>query len=307
MISVKNLSHDYYKYRALQDIDVEFKKHAITALVGPNGAGKTTLIKCMVGLMKPTQGEIYIDDLNVYEHPREAHRKLAYLPDFFGLYDNLTVKQHLQYAAGCHAMDATLVDEAIQRTIDQISLGDKLNEKANALSRGMRQRLAIGQAIISRPDYLVLDEPASGLDPEARLSLSKLFLKLRDEGMSLIISSHILAELEEYATELVVIRDGVLFQEKTQTSFEKLEAENLLGLVISCLDDKAGLIASIKAYAPGINLQEERRGVRIWFSDDKDKQVALLKYLVEKGHRIFHFEAMEKRMQDRYFESIENN
>ncbi|MCB0509426.1 MAG: ABC transporter ATP-binding protein, partial [Bacteroidetes bacterium] len=188
MISVKNLSHDYYKYRALQNIDVEFKKHAITALVGPNGAGKTTLIKCMVGLMKPTQGKVFIDDINVYEQPREAHRKLAYLPDFFGLYDNLTVKQHLQYAAGCHAMDASLVDEAIQRTIDQIALGDKLNEKAIALSRGMRQRLAIGQAIISRPDYLVLDEPASGLDPEARLSLSKLFLKLRDDGMSLIIS-----------------------------------------------------------------------------------------------------------------------
>lgn len=305
MIEIKNLTHDYYRYRALHDINLGFKKNEITALVGPNGAGKTTLIKCLVGLMKPTEGTVLIDGIDVYEQPRLAHTKIGYLPDFFGLYDSLTVKQHLQYAAESHEIAAEMIPAAIQTTVDQIGLLDKLHVKSSALSRGMKQRLAIGQTIISKPDYLVLDEPASGLDPEARLSLSKLFINLKNDGMSLIISSHILAELEEYATELVVIREGKLFSESDLNKVNYSDAANMVNVFIDAIDDKAQLIAAIKAYDESLVLAEEKRGIKLQFTDDKDAQVNLLKHLIERKIKVFKFEAQEKRMQDKYFDSIE--
>lgn len=305
MIEIKNLRHDYYRYRALQDINLTFKKHEITALVGPNGAGKTTLIKCLVGLMKPTEGTILIEGIDVYKEPRLAHTKIGYLPDFFGLYEGLTVRQHLQYAAESHELEKSLIANAIQTTVDRIGLGDKLDAKASALSRGMKQRLAIGQTIISQPAYLVLDEPASGLDPEARLSLSKLFIKLKDEGMSLIISSHILAELEEYATELVVIRDGKLFAENDLDQVIYSETPSLVNLYIDALDDKAQLIAALHSFDANILFVEEKRGVKLQFADDKDAQVSLLKHLIAQKIQVFRYDAQGKRMQDKYFDSIE--
>ncbi|MGB1247509.1 MAG: ABC transporter ATP-binding protein [Chitinophagales bacterium] len=304
MIEIKNLTHDYFGHRALDKVNLTFKKNEITALVGPNGAGKTTLLKCLCGLMKPTEGEIFIEDINVYEKPREAHTKVGYLPDFFGLYDSLTVRQHLQYAAESHNMETSLIEEAIVRTAQQINLEDKLEEKAAALSRGMKQRLAIGQVVIFKPDYLVLDEPASGLDPEARVSLSKLFIQLKNEGMSLIVSSHILAELEEYATELVVIRDGKLYKTESDIDETKVTDTSNIWIEVETLLPNSAVLPVIKEYNPAMKCVEQSNGLRIFFSQDKDEQVKFLEFLTTKKCMPYRFNPLQRKMQDRYFESI---
>ena len=208
MIDVRNLVFEYPTKRALHDVNCTIRAGSITALVGPNGAGKTTLIRCIVGLHAPLSGTVLLDGIDVHEHPRECHRRMAYLSDFFGVYDGLSVRHCLTYTARAYGVAPAQVRSTVRRVAEQLGIVDRLSEKAGALSRGLRQRLAIAQAIVHSPAFVVLDEPASGLDPEARQSLSALLTSLRDTGMTLLVSSHILAELEDYCTDMIIMRDG---------------------------------------------------------------------------------------------------
>ena len=192
---VAGLRFEYPGVRALDDVTFSLARGSVTALVGPNGAGKSTLLRCMAGLDAPVVGAIRIDGVDVLESPREAHRKLGYLSDFFGVYAALTVRQCLAHAAAIHGDRDAPLD--VERTAARLGLADRLDAAAGTLSRGLRQRLAIGQAIIHSPRLLLLDEPAAGLDPEARAALAALFRDLRSDGMTLVVSSHILSELEE--------------------------------------------------------------------------------------------------------------
>ncbi len=208
MISVNDIVFDYPDKRALHGVSVEVPQGAVLALVGPNGAGKSTLMRVIAGLEEPVAGHVVLDGISVLEQPRLAHRRLGYLSDFFGLYDELTVRQCLVHAASIRAVAPGELDAAVQRTARRLNLQARLDETAGSLSRGLRQRLAIAQAIVHEPAVLLLDEPAAGLDPEARGSLSALFRQLQQQGMTLVVSSHILAELEEYSSHMLAIRDG---------------------------------------------------------------------------------------------------
>lgn len=208
MIKVSHLYYDYPGLRALDDVSFELPAQSITALVGPNGAGKTTLLRSMAALDEPTAGQIVIDGIDVWEYPREAHLRMGYLPDHFGLYQELTALQCLTHAAWTHGLRGDEARQAVQWAIAQVDLEPQLLKLASTLSRGQRQRLALAQAIVHKPKVLFMDEPASGLDPQARASLSSLMKGLAAQGMTLLISSHILAELETYCTAMLVLEQG---------------------------------------------------------------------------------------------------
>jgi ABC-2 type transport system ATP-binding protein len=208
MIHVRDLVFDYLGHRALHGVSVDIPKGTVTALVGPNGAGKSTLLRCMAGLDTPLSGSITVGGVDVQEHPREVHTQLGYLSDFFGLYQDLTVRQCLSYAAASQGIANKHIDKRVQDVARFLNMSDKLQSLSGNLSRGQRQRVAIGQAIVHMPKVLLLDEPASGLDPEARADLSVLFRNLQTMGMTLVVSSHILSELDEYCTHILSIRDG---------------------------------------------------------------------------------------------------
>jgi ABC-2 type transport system ATP-binding protein len=208
MIRVQDLVFDYPQHRALHGVSVEIPAGTVTALVGPNGAGKSTLMRCMAGLDTPLSGSIMVDGVDVQEHPREVHKKLGYLSDFFGLYQSLTVQQCLSHAAAAQGIAGAHIANRVQEVARFLHLTDKLQSLSSNLSRGQRQRVAIGQAIVHMPKVLLLDEPASGLDPEARADLSALFRTLQARGMTLLVSSHILSELDEYCTHILSIREG---------------------------------------------------------------------------------------------------
>jgi ABC-2 type transport system ATP-binding protein len=218
IISVKNLDFEYFDKKALDNVSFEIGEGAITALVGPNGAGKTTLLRCLAALSKPKAGTVIINGIDASENPRDIHREVGYLSDFFGLYDQLTVRQSLEFMANSRIDHDKEIDKAIEKTIERSGVSDFINKKISSLSRGMRQRVGIAQAIIHTPKILLLDEPASGLDPEARHSLSLLMKELRDSGMVIIVSSHILAELEDYSNEMIVIQNGKLIEHKALSS-----------------------------------------------------------------------------------------
>lgn len=208
MIEIKNLSFRFGTHRALNELSFTIPEGSITALVGPNGAGKTTLMRCMSALAHPTEGQVLIDGIDSSEDPHACHRLLGFLADNFGLYEELTVEQSLAYFAAAHQMDQQRVEEVLE----QVNLTDKKKEQIKSLSRGMRQRVGIAQAIIHLPKYLILDEPASGLDPEARIQLAELFKQLNKAGITLLVSSHILAELDQYANHLIVLKEGKLVE-----------------------------------------------------------------------------------------------
>ena len=220
MINIENLYFHYDERQVLHDISVQLPQGSITGLIGPNGAGKSTLMRCMAGLENPSSGKVLLDGQPVLENPRESYAKLGYLPDNFGLPQNLTVLECLTYAASSRGVSVKNLPEILSETVQLLGLEDKLGSFISELSRGQKQRVGIGQVIIHKPKFLLLDEPASGLDPEARHELSLLLLKLQKEGMTILVSSHILSELDEYCSHMLVIKQGRI------QAFQALQDEN---------------------------------------------------------------------------------
>jgi ABC-2 type transport system ATP-binding protein len=213
-ITVSGVSYLYPGTRALDHVSFGIERGSVTALVGPNGAGKTTLLRCLAGLDAPLSGAIRVAGIDVLEEPRLARSRLGHLSDFFGLYDALTVRQCFTHAASTHGVAPTAVASTVAMTAERLGLAGRLENRCSELSRGLRQRVAIGQAIVHAPQVLLLDEPASGLDPEARHALANLFNGLREQGMTLVVSSHILAELDEYSTHMLVLRTGKVVEHR---------------------------------------------------------------------------------------------
>ena len=206
LLRISNLRFGYDDDALFENFSLDIPAQSITALVGPNGAGKSTLLHCITGFLRPFAGEIRLAETPIFNDIENARRQMGYLSDDFGLYDQLTARQNMASIATAHGKD----DNRILSAAADANLNDLLERYPNTLSRGQRQRLGIAMAILHSPLLLLLDEPASGLDPIARGDLSSLLKRLRDNGTTLIVSSHILSELREYATHYAIIDKGAL-------------------------------------------------------------------------------------------------
>ncbi len=302
MIVVEDLVFEYPTKRALHDISLEIGKGSITALVGPNGAGKTTLIRCLVALATPFSGRVFFDGIDVHKHPREVHRAMGYLPDFYGLYEDLTVRQCLTYIAAVQGSDPLKRETLVESAARKLSIHDRLDEKSGTLSRGLKQRLAIAQAIIHDPAFLVLDEPASGLDPDARYQLSKLLQQLRDSGMTLLVSSHILAELEDYSTHMVVIRDGKIVDQRAIAGTADVTQSRRIMVALAAPHDAFEKTLVSAAGVTGVHIDGRIARCRLE-GGDVAKQV-LLRTLIEAGLPVAEFSEETERMQETYMATI---
>lgn len=302
MIIIDDLVFEYPTKRALHDINLVIERGRITALVGPNGAGKTTLIRCLVALNTPFAGSVLFDGVNVHDHPRDIHRRVGYLPDFYGLYDELSVRQCLWYVAASQGLADTGAAQKIQTTAERLEIADRLDDKAGTLSRGLRQRLAIGQALVHDPEVLILDEPASGLDPESRHLLSKLLVRLRDDGMTLLVSSHILAELEDYSDQMVIIEEGRILDSRPVNATNA--ASNARRLRVRVAEGGEKLSAKLNTL-PGVSsLKAEGETCRFIFSGDAEAQRALLSRLVRSNLPVVEFAEEAERLQEAYITAL---
>lgn len=297
MIEVKNLIFEYPTNRALNDVSFTIERGTITALVGPNGAGKTTLMRCLTALSTPLSGEIHINNIDIFEHPRELNKIVGYMPDFFGLYDQLTIRQALRYFALAYQLEETSIEKRIVEVVEQLNLTEKLDEKLGALSRGMRQRVAIGQAIIHNPELLILDEPASGLDPEARSALAQLFRNLNEAGMTIIVSSHILSELDEYANNLIMLRNG-----KISTKNEE-EAQSEKNFIISVSEGFKELCDKLTSKKEVTILEIGKDACTIQL--EGISQQVLLKELIKEGVQIKDFYEKKVKLQEQYMNLLQ--
>src|SRR5215210_7059968 len=193
---------------AVAGLDLAVEEGEIFGLVGPNGAGKTTTLRILATLLAPTSGEAEVAGVSVRRNPDDARRVLGYMPDVFGVYDDMKVWEYLDFFARCYGIPGARRRRMIGDLLDLVDLGDKRDAYVQGLSRGMQQRLCLAHALVHDPDVLLLDEPASGLDPRARVELRELLRELRSLGKTIVISSHILPELEELCTSLAIIDHG---------------------------------------------------------------------------------------------------
>ncbi len=302
MIKISGLTFDYPGHRALNDVSLTVEPGSVTALVGPNGAGKTTLMRCIAGLETPLSGSIHVDGMDVIEEPREVHRIMGYLSDFFGLYQELTVAQCLEYAAASQGLAEEAIPEAIRTTAEQLDLSDRLQQASGSLSRGLRQRVAIGQAIIHKPKVLLLDEPASGLDPEARNHLAALFRQLQAGGMTLLVSSHILAELDEYSTHILSLRDGCVLENRPLAATHLPGTQRNLRVTLAAPDNR---LAAWLEQQPGIKPHDSGEDyAQIGFEGDLAAQAELLAELVKAGFAVSSFAEHKENLQQSYLRSV---
>ena len=210
MIELMHLRKEYDALLAVDDVCLTVPQGEIFGLIGPNGAGKTTTIRMAAGLLAPTMGRAMVAGVDVAQEPERAQQYIGYLADFFALYEDLKVWEYLDYFAHAYKLPESEISSRINEVITQVNLEIKRDEMIRGLSRGMKQRLGIARAIIHRPKVMLLDEPASGLDPKARLELRNLLRSLRDQGATILISSHILTELEGFCTSIGIMERGRL-------------------------------------------------------------------------------------------------
>lgn len=301
MIEIRDLVFEYPGHRALHGVSLDVEKGAITALVGPNGAGKTTLLRCMAALETPYAGRVAIAGLDTREAPRAIHARLGYLPDFFGLYDALSVRRCLFYAARAHGITAADANAAVLAAAARVALSDRLEQAAGALSRGLRQRLAIAQAIVHRPAVLLLDEPAAGLDPQARRDLSQLLLSLKTDGMTLVVSSHILAELEDYSDRMVIVDHGRIAGGETIALRDA--AVTRLRVVLAV--PRAGLRDFLTGHGAQV-LQADDTHALLSLSGGAEERSRLLTALVGGGFAVSEFAGEARNLEDVYFSKVKS-
>ena len=210
MLRIDRLTKNYGKFPALKGLSLEVPDGALHGFVGPNGAGKTTTMRILATLMPPTSGTAYVDGTDVTREGQKARKQVGYMPDFFGVYDSLTCREYLDFYARCYRIGATERKRMGSQLLELVQLQDKENEYVDALSRGMKQRLCLARSLIHDPKLLILDEPASGMDPRARAEMKGILRTLREMGKTVLISSHILPELSEMCDSLTILDHGEL-------------------------------------------------------------------------------------------------
>ena len=300
MIDVEGLVFDYPSGRALHGVGFVVRPGAVMALVGPNGAGKSTLMRCIAALDTPQAGRISVVGLDTQRDPRGVHAALGYLPDAFGLYDALSVRQCLLYAARSRGVDAADADAAMALAAAEVGLSDRLDQGADELSRGLRQRLAIAQAVVHRPRVLLLDEPAAGLDPAARDALAALIRRFAAGGMTLMVSSHLLSELEDYCTEMLMLEGGRLRGDGV-VRLADVRAGDIRGRRVAV--ELATPVASLAAVLAGLGLEVEEAGDRhavIRIPEDAGAEAQALAKLVGAGLAVRSFTPHPTTMEDVY-------
>jgi ABC-2 type transport system ATP-binding protein len=300
MITVTDLVYEYPTTRALQGVSLHVAPQTITALVGPNGAGKTTLLRCLAALEDPYSGTVTVAGHDTRAEPRAIHALLGYLPDFFGLYDTLSVRRILTYTARSRGIAPALAAAAVEKAAGRVGLGERLETKAGDLSRGLRQRLAIAQAIVHEPKVLLLDEPSAGLDPQARRDLSMLLVALKNDGMTLVVSSHILAELEDYCSEMIIIEEGLIVGGKPI----KVKDVERPRYIVEIAKARSDLKDFLDARAGVDVIEADEYHALITHARSATARARLIRELINAGFDVSAFGEASKALETAYFSQV---
>ncbi|HXV42640.1 MAG TPA: ABC transporter ATP-binding protein, partial [Anaerolineae bacterium] len=210
VIETRQLTKRYGRFTALDNLDLRVEPGTLFGFIGPNGAGKTTTLRMLAGLLEPTSGQISLHGQDISRDVTAARWLVGYMPDFFGVYEDMKVWEYLDFFARCYRLDPAQRNRVVNELLELVDLASRRDAWVESLSRGMRQRLCLAHALVHDPQILLLDEPASGLDPRARIEIRELLKELSNLGKTIIISSHILSELAEMCNQVGIIEHGRL-------------------------------------------------------------------------------------------------
>jgi ABC-2 type transport system ATP-binding protein len=298
VVETRGLVKRYDDDVAVAGIDLLVGPGEIYGLVGPNGAGKTTTMRILATLLAPTAGEAYVTGIPVTADPIEVRRRIGYMPDFYGVYDDLRVWEYLDFFGRCYGIPSAQRTRMIGELLEIVGLGEKRDAYVESLSRGMRQRLCLAHTLVHDPVLLILDEPASGLDPRARVEMREILRELRGMGKTILVSSHILPELGELCTGVAIIDHGRVLRSGTISDIERsLRAGailriDLLGDVDEITaaegwlrnDPRVSDVLPAEAGALG-----EVVSLEVSFDGPPDAQADLLRTMIDAGHRVVGF------------------
>jgi ABC-2 type transport system ATP-binding protein len=297
IVETRSLVKRYDGQLALAGIDLRVGAGEIFGLVGPNGAGKTTTMRILATLLAPTSGEAFVTGIPVGVDPIEVRRRIGYMPDFYGVYDDLRVWEYLDFFARCYEVPANRRAPMIGELLEIVGLTAKRDAYVESLSRGMRQRLCLAHTLVHDPALLILDEPASGLDPRARVEMREILRELRGMGKTILVSSHILPELGEMCTGVAIIDHGRVLRSGTIDEIERsLQASSLLRLELLGDDeaiDAARTWLGTDARVGDVLRVDGRMGgtavLEVAFDGASEAQADLLRAMIQAGHRVVGF------------------
>ena len=296
MLKIQNLNKNFGKIKALDNLNMEIKKGEFFGFVGPNASGKTTTMKIIAGLLPSNSGKVFIGGVDSLKEPEAVKRKIGYMPDFFGVYDNLKTKEYMDFYASIYGIEGAESKRISMELLDLVGLADKEDVYVDSLSRGMKQRLCLARTLIHDPKFLILDEPASGLDPRARYEMKNILKEIQSRGKTILISSHILPEISEMCTNLGIIESGRMVISGTVD--EILIARNAFAPIHIKFSGKSDLaIEVLKRNHLVQNITINGDDIVVIFNGNNDKSTDLLTDLIGNGARISSFYREESNLE----------
>jgi ABC-2 type transport system ATP-binding protein len=293
IIETHGLVKRYGKLTAVDNLSLVVPRGAIYGFVGPNGAGKTTTMRILTTLITPTAGDAYVAGYSVVQHPREVRRAIGYMPDFFGVYDDMKVWEYLDFFAACYEIPERERPALINDLLALVDLAHRRDDMVEKLSRGMKQRLSLARTLAHDPEVLILDEPASGLDPRARIEVRELLVEMARMGKTIFFSSHILADVAEICTHLGIIESGQMVAQGTVGEIRQqlMPTREITITLLDRVDEAKEALQHVVGVTAVEDLPNEhgRHRLRVSFTGDDTGISAMLQALASRGLPVVNF------------------
>ena len=301
MLKLDGLVRHFDGVRAVDDVSFSVERGQVLGFIGPNGAGKTTTMRILATLDSPQGGDARINGFSVVNDPEKVRRITGFMPDYAGVYANTTVAEYLDFFARAYDLRGEVRRAAVGNIIEFMGIGDLTDRQVESLSKGLKQRVALGRAIIHNPDVLILDEPAANLDPRARIEFRTLIRELAADGKTILLSSHILTELSEMCDVIAVIEKGrILATGTVKDILASLRQRRILSIRLAGPDDR---LERFLLEQPGVvNVHEADGRIQFEFGGGDEEQVALVQRLVTAGFPILEFSAQSADLEDLFIE-----
>lgn len=296
-IETRGLTRRFGELTAVDRLNLQVPAGSLFGLIGPNGAGKTTTLRMLTGLLDATSGEIVVNGHAADDDWRDLQRQIGYMPDFFGVYEDMLVWEYLDFFGRCHGLPTARREQVTDELLDLVDLAGKRNAYVESLSRGMRQRLCLAHTLVHDPSVLLLDEPASGLDPRARVEMRELLRELGAMGKTIVVSSHILAELAELCDAVGIIEKGQLVASGPLDELRRYATQGRMLHIetLSERDQAEALLADL----PGVgHVYALNGGLDVEFLGDDEATVDLLKTLLERKIRVTSFHEVTTDLEE---------
>lgn len=300
MIECRELTKMYGDLYALNRLNLQLEPGDVYGFIGPNGAGKTTTMRILATLLNPTFGEASVCGYSIYNKPREIRRAIGYMPDFFGVYDDMKVIEYLEFFAAAYRIKGPARRKKCDEVLELVDLGYKREALVTSLSRGMTQRLGLARVLLHEPQVLLLDEPASGLDPRARIEMRKLLKRLRSMNKTIMVSSHILPELSDICNKIGIIERGKLeFNGTVAQAIKQVRQSSvfLIGVGDGKTDQAQAFLAARKGVASAIP-SSEPEVLRVTLAQGVEDGSFLAEDLIREGYRLRRFGEEEIDLED---------